>query len=98
MAQELRRATADQQQRGACYGTSSTPDQAIEACTWLIAADGGAPGRIPPRLVSRGQGSGSYGTEVADIARDVLSIEAPIQWAMDGIRQVEAETGPQGLS
>jgi type II secretory ATPase GspE/PulE/Tfp pilus assembly ATPase PilB-like protein len=28
--------------------------------------------------------------------RDVLSIEAPIQWAMDGVRQVEAENGPQG--
>ena len=28
--------------------------------------------------------------------RDVLSIEAPVQWTMDGVRQVEAETGPQG--
>ena len=28
--------------------------------------------------------------------RDVLSIEAPIQWAMDGVRQVEAEGGPHG--
>ena len=28
--------------------------------------------------------------------RDVLSIESPIQWAMDGVRQVEAETGPHG--
>jgi type IV pilus assembly protein PilB len=28
--------------------------------------------------------------------RDVLSIESPIQWAMDGVRQVEAESGPQG--
>jgi type IV pilus assembly protein PilB len=28
--------------------------------------------------------------------RDVLSIEAPVQWSMDGVRQVEAETGPQG--
>ena len=52
----------------------------------LIAADGGASGRIPPRLISRGQGSGSYGVEVADIARDVLSIEL-MPW------QVEALTG-----
>ena len=28
--------------------------------------------------------------------RDVLSIEAPIQWTMEGVRQVEAESGPQG--
>jgi type II secretory ATPase GspE/PulE/Tfp pilus assembly ATPase PilB-like protein len=28
--------------------------------------------------------------------RDVLSIEAPVHWTMDGVRQVEAETGPQG--
>jgi type IV pilus assembly protein PilB len=28
--------------------------------------------------------------------RDVLSIESPIHWAMDGVRQVEAEAGPQG--
>jgi type II secretory ATPase GspE/PulE/Tfp pilus assembly ATPase PilB-like protein len=28
--------------------------------------------------------------------RDVLSIESPIQWTMDGVRQVEAETGPEG--
>ena len=28
--------------------------------------------------------------------RDVLSIESPIQWAMDGVRQVEAEAGPDG--
>jgi len=28
--------------------------------------------------------------------RDVLSIEAPVQWTMDGVRQVEAEKGPQG--
>jgi type IV pilus assembly protein PilB len=28
--------------------------------------------------------------------RDVLSIEAPVHWAMDGVRQVEAEAGPQG--
>jgi type IV pilus assembly protein PilB len=28
--------------------------------------------------------------------RDVLSIESPIQWAMDGVRQVEAEAGPNG--
>jgi len=27
---------------------------------------------------------------------DVLSIESPIHWRMDGVRQVEAETGPQG--
>jgi len=26
--------------------------------------------------------------------RDVLSIESPIQWTMDGVRQVEAEAGP----
>lgn len=28
--------------------------------------------------------------------RDVLSIEAPIHWPLDGVRQVEAETGPEG--
>ncbi len=28
--------------------------------------------------------------------RDVLSIESPIQWAMDGVRQVEAETAANG--
>ena len=28
--------------------------------------------------------------------RDVLSIESPIQWLMEGVRQVEAEAGPQG--
>jgi type IV pilus assembly protein PilB len=28
--------------------------------------------------------------------RDVLSIEAPIRWTMSGVRQVEAEQGPQG--
>jgi type II secretory ATPase GspE/PulE/Tfp pilus assembly ATPase PilB-like protein len=28
--------------------------------------------------------------------RDVLSIESPIQWTIDGVRQVEAEAGPQG--
>jgi type II secretory ATPase GspE/PulE/Tfp pilus assembly ATPase PilB-like protein len=28
--------------------------------------------------------------------RDVLSIESPIHWAMDGVRQVEAESGPRG--
>jgi type IV pilus assembly protein PilB len=28
--------------------------------------------------------------------RDVLSIESPVHWAMDGVRQVEAEMGPQG--
>jgi type IV pilus assembly protein PilB len=28
--------------------------------------------------------------------RDVLSIESPIQWTMDGVRQVEAEVGPDG--
>ena len=27
---------------------------------------------------------------------DVLSIEAPIQWRMEGVRQVEADLGPQG--
>jgi type II secretory ATPase GspE/PulE/Tfp pilus assembly ATPase PilB-like protein len=28
--------------------------------------------------------------------RDVLSIESPIQWTIDGVRQVEAEAGPAG--
>lgn len=28
--------------------------------------------------------------------RDVLSIESPVQWRMDGVRQVEAEHGPEG--
>jgi type IV pilus assembly protein PilB len=28
--------------------------------------------------------------------RDVLSIESPVRWTMDGVRQVEAEEGPQG--
>jgi type II secretory ATPase GspE/PulE/Tfp pilus assembly ATPase PilB-like protein len=28
--------------------------------------------------------------------RDVLSIESPVHWTMDGVRQVEAEEGPQG--
>jgi type II secretory ATPase GspE/PulE/Tfp pilus assembly ATPase PilB-like protein len=28
--------------------------------------------------------------------RDVLSIESPVHWAMDGVRQVHAEAGPQG--
>jgi type IV pilus assembly protein PilB len=33
---------------------------------------------------------------VADGQKDVLSIEAPIHWVMDGARQIEAETGPEG--
>jgi type IV pilus assembly protein PilB len=28
--------------------------------------------------------------------RDVLSIESPVHWVMDGVRQVEAEAAPQG--
>jgi len=28
--------------------------------------------------------------------RDVLSIESPVQWTIDGVRQVEAEAGPSG--
>lgn len=28
--------------------------------------------------------------------RDVLSIESPVHWQMEGVRQVEAELGPQG--
>ena len=28
--------------------------------------------------------------------RDVLSIESPIQWTVDGVRQVDAEIGPDG--
>jgi len=28
--------------------------------------------------------------------RDVLSVESPIQWAMEGVRQVEAEVGAEG--
>ena len=28
--------------------------------------------------------------------RDVLSIECPVHWQMEGVRQVEAELGPQG--
>jgi type II secretory ATPase GspE/PulE/Tfp pilus assembly ATPase PilB-like protein len=28
--------------------------------------------------------------------RDVLSIESPVRWTMDGVRQVEAEEGPEG--
>lgn len=28
--------------------------------------------------------------------RDVLSIESPVHWQMEGVRQVEAEVGPQG--
>lgn len=28
--------------------------------------------------------------------RDVLSIESPVHWTMDGVRQVEAEAGPRG--
>jgi type IV pilus assembly protein PilB len=28
--------------------------------------------------------------------RDVLSIECPVHWSMDGVRQVEAEMGPEG--
>jgi type IV pilus assembly protein PilB len=28
--------------------------------------------------------------------RDVLSIECPVHWTIDGVRQVEAEQGPQG--
>jgi len=28
--------------------------------------------------------------------RDVLSIESPIQWTVEGVRQVEAEAGPEG--
>lgn len=52
----------------------------------LISADPGAPGRIPPRLITRGQGSGSYGAEVAAVARDILSVEL-MPW------QLEALTG-----
>jgi type II secretory ATPase GspE/PulE/Tfp pilus assembly ATPase PilB-like protein len=33
---------------------------------------------------------------LAQAQRDVLSIEAPIHWRMEGVRQVEAETGPDG--
>jgi type II secretory ATPase GspE/PulE/Tfp pilus assembly ATPase PilB-like protein len=33
---------------------------------------------------------------LAQSQRDVLSIESPIQWSMDGVRQIEAETGPSG--
>ena len=28
--------------------------------------------------------------------RDVLSIESPIQWTIDGVRQIEADAGPAG--
>jgi type IV pilus assembly protein PilB len=33
---------------------------------------------------------------VADGQKDVLSIEAPIHWRMEGARQVEADSGPEG--
>lgn len=33
---------------------------------------------------------------LAQAQRDVLSIESPIHWRMDGIRQVEADPGPEG--
>jgi type IV pilus assembly protein PilB len=33
---------------------------------------------------------------LAQTQRDVLSIESPVHWTMDGVRQVEAEQGPQG--
>jgi len=33
---------------------------------------------------------------LAQGSRDVLSIESPIQWTVDGVRQVEAEGGPAG--
>jgi len=33
---------------------------------------------------------------VADGQKDVLSIEAPIRWVMEGVRQCEAESGPEG--
>ncbi len=33
---------------------------------------------------------------VADGQKDVLSIEAPIHWVMDGVRQIEADTSPEG--
>jgi type II secretory ATPase GspE/PulE/Tfp pilus assembly ATPase PilB-like protein len=33
---------------------------------------------------------------LAQSQKDVLSIESPVQWTMDGVRQVEAEKGPQG--
>jgi type II secretory ATPase GspE/PulE/Tfp pilus assembly ATPase PilB-like protein len=35
-------------------------------------------------------------TLVADGQKDVLSIEAPIHWPMEGVRQVAAEMGPAG--
>ncbi len=45
-----------------------------------------------------GAGTSAYSimSFLAQGQRDVLSIEAPVQWTMDGVRQVEAETGPQG--
>lgn len=33
---------------------------------------------------------------LAQAQLDVLSIEAPIHWRMEGVRQVEADSGPQG--
>ena len=33
---------------------------------------------------------------VADGQKDILSIEAPIHWVMEGVRQSEVETGPEG--
>jgi type IV pilus assembly protein PilB len=33
---------------------------------------------------------------IADGQKDVLSIEAPIHWVMEGVRQVEADSGPEG--
>jgi type II secretory ATPase GspE/PulE/Tfp pilus assembly ATPase PilB-like protein len=45
-----------------------------------------------------GAGTTAYSvmSYLAQGQRDVLSIEAPVQWTMDGVRQVEAESGPQG--
>jgi type II secretory ATPase GspE/PulE/Tfp pilus assembly ATPase PilB-like protein len=45
-----------------------------------------------------GAGTTSYSimSFLAQGQRDVLSIETPVQWTMDGVRQVEAEASPQG--
>ena len=46
-------------------------------------------------------GSGTTGYSILNYLvhaqRDVVSLEAPIHWRMDGVRQVEVETGMRGL-
>jgi hypothetical protein len=50
----------------------------------LTPSDGAVFGRIPPRLITRGQGSGSYAAEVAEVAKAVLEIEL-MPWQIEAL-------------